>query len=97
MEAYQQLHQFVQQLATFSVPTNSHLQHQAGNQFNQHFNVPLPASHLTQPQQNELNVLLSRCYLKLGNWKEQLEGINEQSIPHILQYYAAATERDRDW
>ncbi|RWS29930.1 hypothetical protein B4U80_02742 [Leptotrombidium deliense] len=50
------------------------------------------------PQQClELNQLLSRCYLKLGRWQESLQGINEASIPMILQYYTAATERDKNW
>lgn len=50
-----------------------------------------------QQQRDELNKLLSRCYLKLGQWQENLNGITEESIPMILQYYYAATERDRDW
>jgi FKBP12-rapamycin complex-associated protein len=48
-------------------------------------------------QRNELNKLLSRCYLKLGQWHENLQGINESSIPLILQYYLAATDRDNNW
>lgn len=37
-----------------------------------------------------------RCYLKLGDWQTALEGYSEKSIPQILQYYAAATENDRN-
>jgi len=48
-------------------------------------------------QRSELNKLLSRCYLKLGQWHENLQGINESSIPLILQYYSAATDRDNNW
>lgn len=38
-----------------------------------------------------------RCYLKLGQWQESLQGINEHSIPAVLQYYAAATDHDPNW
>nr|CAD7392941.1 unnamed protein product [Timema cristinae] len=38
-----------------------------------------------------------RCYLKLGQWQESLQGINENSIPAVLQYYAAATDHDGTW
>jgi len=38
-----------------------------------------------------------RCYLRLGQWQECLQGINELSIPAVLQYYAAATEHDATW
>ena len=30
--------------------------------------------------------------MKLGEWKTNIEGINSTTIPHILQYHAAATE-----
>jgi len=41
--------------------------------------------------------LLARCYLKLGEWQEAIQGINEESIPSVLQYYAAATDHDSGW
>lgn len=56
--------------------------------------------HLLSPedqQKTELYKLLAKCYLKLGEWQESLQGINETSIPMILQYYTAATERDKNW
>lgn len=40
--------------------------------------------------------LLNRCYLKLGDWQTALQGYSEKSIPQILQYYAAATDNDRN-
>ena len=40
--------------------------------------------------------LFTRCYLKLGDWKTDLEGYSETSIPQIIQYYAAATDNDRN-
>ena len=46
---------------------------------------------------DHLAKLLARCYLRLGQWQESLQGINEQSIPAVLQYYAAATEHDPVW
>lgn len=45
----------------------------------------------------DLKVLLSRCYLKLGQWQESLQGVNEQSIPTIYNYYTLATEHDKEW
>lgn len=45
----------------------------------------------------EQNKLLSRCYLKLGHWQELLKGTTDASIPEILEYYAQATELDKDW
>lgn len=39
----------------------------------------------------------SRCFLKLGEWQLNLQGINESTIPKVLQYYSAATEHDRSW
>ncbi|KAI5755082.1 hypothetical protein M8J77_013919 [Diaphorina citri] len=41
--------------------------------------------------------LLARCYVKLGEWQESLQGINEESISAVLQYYAAATDHDETW
>jgi len=38
-----------------------------------------------------------RCYLKLGQWQESLHGINEHTIPAVLQYYATATDHDAAW
>lgn len=42
-------------------------------------------------------VSVSRCFLKLGEWQLNLQGINESTIPKVLQYYSAATEHDRSW
>ena len=38
-----------------------------------------------------------RCYCKLGEWYEGLHGINETSIPQIIEYYADATKHDASW
>lgn len=38
-----------------------------------------------------------RCYLKLGTWQENLEGINVNSIRSVLRCYEKATEYDKDW
>ncbi|XP_029105758.1 serine/threonine-protein kinase mTOR-like [Scleropages formosus] len=46
---------------------------------------PLPAS------------LARRCFLKLGEWQLSLQGINESTIPKVLQYYSHSTEHDRTW
>lgn len=59
----------------------------------------VPAQTLVEDsgQKTELDQLLSRCYLKLGQWTENLRGINESSIPEILDCYAASTERNKSW
>jgi len=41
--------------------------------------------------------LLARCYLKLGQWQEALQGLSEDSIPAVLQYYQIAREHDPNW
>ncbi|CAL1276558.1 unnamed protein product [Larinioides sclopetarius] len=46
---------------------------------------------------SEITKLLSRCYLKLGEWEENLHGINEVSIPQILQFYSQAMDKDKNW
>uniref|UniRef100_T1ISC3 Serine/threonine-protein kinase TOR n=1 Tax=Strigamia maritima TaxID=126957 RepID=T1ISC3_STRMM len=48
-------------------------------------------------QQKDINKLLAKCYLKLGQWHESLHSINEASIPQILQWFSAATEKDKNW
>lgn len=48
-------------------------------------------------QKKELSQLMARCYLRLGQWEEELKGINESSIPQILEYYNLATQYDRNW
>ena len=45
----------------------------------------------------ELNSLLAKCYLRLGMWQEELEGITASSIPPVLRYYSAATQHDPNW
>lgn len=42
-------------------------------------------------------LLLHRCFLKLGEWQLSLQGINESTIPKVLQYYSHSTEHDRNW
>lgn len=41
--------------------------------------------------------LLARCFMKLGEWQENLEGVTETSIPSILNRYQSATEHDSLW
>ncbi|KAJ8979409.1 hypothetical protein NQ317_015841 [Molorchus minor] len=41
--------------------------------------------------------LLARCYLKVGTWREAIEGVTENSIPQVLSSYKKATEYDPDW
>ncbi|QQP56713.1 Serine/threonine-protein kinase TOR, partial [Caligus rogercresseyi] len=49
-----------------------------------------------EEEKRELNGLLARCYLKLGQWQENLQGLNETSIPKVFAYYASSTEYDPD-
>lgn len=41
--------------------------------------------------------MFCRCYLKLGYWQEELQGLTELSIPDVLEYYSAATSYDPSW
>ncbi|XP_074653906.1 serine/threonine-protein kinase mTOR-like [Tubulanus polymorphus] len=45
----------------------------------------------------ELSCLLAKCYLKLGEWLENVQGVNEQSVPQVLHYFSLATEHDKNW
>nr|WIM49540.1 HIF1a pathway protein [Daphnia magna] len=82
-QAFRQLHHFVQ----------ASLQPQSLSSIS-----TTPVSTPEEPdRQVELGKLLARCYLRLGQWQECLQGINELSIPAVLQYYAAATEHDSTW
>ncbi|XP_053547426.1 serine/threonine-protein kinase mTOR isoform X7 [Bombina bombina] len=62
-------------------------------------NVQLQAQHVADDPQHkqELQKLMARCYLKLGEWQLSLQGINEVTIPNVLDYYNAATEHDVTW
>ncbi|BFZ23557.1 hypothetical protein BsWGS_26596 [Bradybaena similaris] len=48
-------------------------------------------------QRTKLNQLTARCYLRLGQWSEDLHGVTEESIPQILDYYNLAKEHDDNW
>ncbi|CAB1329545.1 unnamed protein product, partial [Coregonus sp. 'balchen'] len=50
-----------------------------------------------QQHKQELHKLMARCFLKLGEWQLSLQGINESTIPKVLQYYNHSTEHDRNW
>nr|CAB3264065.1 serine/threonine-protein kinase mTOR-like [Phallusia mammillata] len=53
---------------------------------------------LSDPEQrSELKHLLSRCYLKCGEWQQDVYGINEKTIPNIIKYHMLSTEHDRSW
>lgn len=43
---------------------------------------------------DERKRLLARCYLKLGAWQESIGGVNENTIPIIINYYEQATQYD---
>ncbi|ELU01654.1 hypothetical protein CAPTEDRAFT_155489 [Capitella teleta] len=45
----------------------------------------------------DMQKLLAKCYLKLGEWQENLHGLNEGSIPQVLAFYNAATEHGKNW
>ncbi|XP_039428931.1 serine/threonine-protein kinase Tor-like [Culex pipiens pallens] len=48
-------------------------------------------------EKDENRRLLARCYMKLGQWQNQLQGLNEQSIRGILACYEKATKHDSNW
>lgn len=41
--------------------------------------------------------MLFRCFLKLGEWQEALQGVNEKSISAVLMCYASAADHDPLW
>lgn len=55
-----------------------------------------PMHSLSQPE-SEKQRLIARCYLKLGEWLEALQGMKEHSIPAVLAYYMSATKHDPSW
>lgn len=63
----------------------------------QHFVDTNPLGASDDPGEAEWRQLLARCYLKLGAWRESLEGITETSIPVVLQSYSSATDHAADW
>ena len=48
-------------------------------------------------EEKECRQLLARCYLKLGQWQESLHGLNEATIPVVLQCYEESTVYDSNW
>lgn len=61
------------------------------------WNVVLLGRALLRREQHGVCFSVFRCFLKLGEWQLNLQGINESTIPKVLQYYSAATEHDRSW
>lgn len=41
--------------------------------------------------------MLFRCFLKLGYWQEELQGLTEQSIHNVLKHYYTAKLYDSSW
>lgn len=50
----------------------------------------------TSPPQ-DINVLVAKCFLKLGKWHNIVHGRNESSAVQAVSYYAEATRHNRDW
>ncbi|XP_043210340.1 serine/threonine-protein kinase mTOR-like isoform X1 [Amphibalanus amphitrite] len=50
-----------------------------------------------EPRGESPAILLSRCFLKLGAWKEEFEPLSETTIPAVLQYYQYSTKYDPSW
>ncbi|XP_038044243.1 serine/threonine-protein kinase mTOR-like [Patiria miniata] len=50
-----------------------------------------------ETERRELHKLMARCYLKLGEWQQSLEGTSQHTIEDSLVYFSKATEHDRDW
>ncbi len=46
---------------------------------------------------DDLNILLSKCYLKLGMWQHDLDGFTENTINQILSYYQHAKDHNKSW
>lgn len=65
--------------------------------FTQQQNLPIMDQEEDNRQNEMRKRLRARCYLKLGQWLEVLDGIDEKSIPEVLKYYSNATEHDPSW
>jgi len=50
-----------------------------------------------EQQKQTLNKLLAKCYLKLGDWLKEIQELEEESIPRVLEFYNLATEHDPTW
>lgn len=63
--------------------------------------IPSSLCHDSENDQNssrgDLAILLSRCYLKLGQWQQNLQEVNEETIAAIYEHYERATKFDNDW
>ena len=59
--------------------------------------VNLAANEALFIEEKECRQLLARCYLKLGQWQESLHGLNESTIPVVLQCYEESTVYDSNW
>ncbi|XP_078489638.1 serine/threonine-protein kinase mTOR-like [Ciona intestinalis] len=58
-------------------------------------NVPSTLS--DADQRSELNHLLSRCFLKLGAWHQDMKGLSDQNISQVINFHKLSTEHDRSW
>lgn len=43
------------------------------------------------------SILLAKCYMKMGEWNEALNGVEEDSIPKILECYSEAKKKYDRW
>lgn len=48
-------------------------------------------------QKRDYQRLLSKCFLKCGRWKEELDGVNEASLRDILYYLTLAKKHNSAW
>ncbi|XP_078478709.1 serine/threonine-protein kinase mTOR-like [Lampetra planeri] len=91
LEAFQHMQHFVQML--------QQQQQQQGQQGQQALGLAAASSPTDTDGHPQLSLskLLARCYLKLGEWQLSLQGINESTIPQVLQYYSHSTALDHTW
>ena len=93
--AFKYLQDFIS-VASINQNNNHHRHHSGLSHLHHHH--PHHVAFMEETQKKiEMDILLSRCYLKLGQWTENLRGINEESIPAILKCYDIATKRDTKW
>ena len=101
-EAYMKLEKFItenlqEQLNMFQLYQQQQ-QHQQIQMASSNTNQTFPSffqlfnSRDVNKKKNELHIQLSKCYLKLGNWKYELDGFTEQTIPDIIVYYKISKE-----
>jgi FKBP12-rapamycin complex-associated protein len=101
-DSYDQLNSFVGQNLKFEhdkhvkIMQNITLMQNSGSSVSSNYPIPANIREFNE-RYDELNILLSKCYLKLGLWQHELDGFGENTINQILSYYQHAIDHNKGW